>query len=57
MPPLEGASIAADQALKVRSLEMNLIDFKGQIDRRLNSFQEEMPANLTREIKAFEVRE
>ena len=30
---LEAPGLSADQAMKLRTLEMNLIDFKGQIDR------------------------
>ena len=36
---------------------MNLIDFKGHMDRKLNEFQEVMPEQMKREIKAFEHRE
>ena len=43
--------------MKLRTLEMNLIDFKGHMDRKLNEFQEEMPSIMKREVKAFEHRE
>ena len=36
---------------------MNLIDFKGHVDRKMNEFSEEMPNLIKREIKGFENRE
>ena len=32
-----------DNQLKLRQLEMNLLDFKGAVDRRLVAFNEDMP--------------
>ena len=54
---MEGTSLNADQALKLRTVEMNLIDFKGHVDRKMNEFSEEMPNLIKREIKGFENRE
>ena len=36
---------------------MNLLDFKGHVDRRFVHIQEELPAQVKREIKAIEIRE
>ena len=42
---------------KVRDLESNLIDMKGAMDRKLATLMEEIPARMTRELKAVEDKE
>ena len=46
-----------DQMLKVRQLEMKLLDMKGLVDRKLLQFQEEVPQQIKREIQAIEIKE
>lgn len=36
---------------------MNLLDFKGATDRKLMTFAEDVPQQIKREVKTFEMRE
>ena len=36
---------------------MNLLDFKGQMERKFMSLSEEMPQRIKQEIKSFELKE
>jgi hypothetical protein len=36
---------------------MNLLDFKGNMDRKMLAFSEELPMQIKREVKAFELKE
>ena len=51
-----GASIN-EMSVKVRQLEMNLLDMKGALERRLMGLSEELPSQIRREVKAIEVKE
>ena len=42
---------------KLRNIELNLLDFKGAVDRRFNEITEEMPGRLTRNLQEAEERE
>ena len=46
-----------DLQLKVRQLEMNLLDFKSLVDRKLMVLSEEIPAQVQREYKGLEIKQ
>ena len=39
-----------DTQVKLRQLEMNLLDIKGGIDRKMIQFSEEVPQQIKREV-------
>ena len=53
-PPLD---LNADNISKLRALELNILDFKGAVDRRFNEVVTELPGRLQRDLQAAEARE
>jgi len=36
---------------------MNLLDYKGNVDRKIIALSEDLPMQIKREVKAFELKE
>lgn len=51
------SSLHTDTLLKVRQLEMSLLDFKGMMDRKMLRFTEELPQQVRREFTTLQARE
>jgi hypothetical protein len=46
-PPLE---MNIEQMQKMRNMELNLMDFKGAVDRRFNELQTEVPGRMNTQL-------
>lgn len=46
-----------EMQVKLRQLEMNLLDYKSSIDRKIIQFNEDMPQQIKREVQSFELKE
>jgi hypothetical protein len=42
---------------KLRNFELNLLDFKGAVDRRFNELASELPGKMKRDLQQVEERE
>jgi hypothetical protein len=47
----QNVDLNADTMTKLRNFELNLLDFKGAVDRRFNELNTEVPGKMKRDLQ------